>query len=784
MNPHQMNHSLVQTQNLLTLNNQSLPIFPNIGTNNSYDRAEVMYSTHTPTDSSNSNMWMDHNFCSSIVSKNSTVNSFQNSGIDLLGFLGSGMELNGNGDNFPDFPIIPVSKIDQNSNTPLISNKSRLTPLSLNKNSYSLPLTDEQSLPSLVQNLNRPVINNEMLLDRNIANCSNNINLPENTHNSLSNLNNLSHISADSLMHETANDLQFPDSLINSTTDLSGLDCLNVLANSGCDRDVPDTGQWENINLITPSAMPAVPQLNSDFPDTIFAQAVEELPCYKCKFCSSIYITFSRDEMVSHLKTLHEKEMFLIIKQVPVVSQSTPLPPWNTVSTCNSSFPTSESNQNIESDSIGTSNINSGNEPSVTIFLCNKCPKTFFTLDDLNKHTEAFHSAGKTNQNARTSKNKPTNGHLPLLAPKIGNRQPTPSISMKKKRPMTPLKKISRDRQKAQQGCYICEFKGCNVRFRLIENLEYHCKCHADGKNANNNSNGNSFACPECNFQCVTWNSMSGHVWRRHFIDLELHACDQCSFRTYSLSKLENLHKRTHSNKRNYVCPKCKIGFKTYKLLWSHKNICMDLLKNAPVRQTILHCKVCKNMFNSKKSLRVHMETVHFKVRPYQCQICGYSANRPATLKLHIRAKHNGDKPFACELCTFRTNDRNSLRRHNMGHSGEKPYKCRFCSYSCIQSSTFKAHLKKKHPGENNGLVFTCKLCNFHTVNQQLLLSHSSTHKPEDSNSLNSGGITASNSPSESQSSNTNQSQDSMADNQIISLVQAVQCSIHDREIT
>jgi len=59
-----------------------------------------------------------------------------------------------------------------------------------------------------------------------------------------------------------------------------------------------------------------------------------------------------------------------------------------------------------------------------------------------------------------------------------------------------------------------------------------------------------------------------------------------------------------------------------------------------------------------------------------------------------------GEKPFHCDECEYATADHNSLRRHKMRHSGDKPYKCPHCSYACIQSSTYKAHLNTKHPGE------------------------------------------------------------------------------------
>ena len=64
-----------------------------------------------------------------------------------------------------------------------------------------------------------------------------------------------------------------------------------------------------------------------------------------------------------------------------------------------------------------------------------------------------------------------------------------------------------------------------------------------------------------------------------------------------------------------------------------------------------------------------------------------------------------------------------------MRHSGEKPYKCPYCPYSSIQSSTYKIHLKNKHPGKVDKLVFACKTCQFKTVKKGSFLTHLAGHK-------------------------------------------------------
>ena len=153
--------------------------------------------------------------------------------------------------------------------------------------------------------------------------------------------------------------------------------------------------------------------------------------------------------------------------------------------------------------------------------------------------TYVNHQNFQNNQNNNTLNNTNGNNHM--------NRK---SIAWKKK-------------VKREQGTYICEFKGCSVRFRTIENLQKHHRCHSDS--------GSGFVCLSCTKNSEQWPSMAGHLWRSHGIDLELHACEHCSYRTYSLSILENIHKRIHSNEKNFLCDTCGKGFKNCKQLINHK---------------------------------------------------------------------------------------------------------------------------------------------------------------------------------------------------------------------
>ncbi|EEC18346.1 zinc finger protein, putative [Ixodes scapularis] len=103
--------------------------------------------------------------------------------------------------------------------------------------------------------------------------------------------------------------------------------------------------------------------------------------------------------------------------------------------------------------------------------------------------------------------------------------------------------------------------------------------------------------------------SSSQKAWRRK-VNRE-----QESFMTYSLSKLENLHKRIHGDERPFLCDVCGKGFKTSKQLRNHKS---------------------------------------------------------STFKGHLHRKHPGESGtvlFACEQCPFRTVRKDNYKAHLAGHS-------------------------------------------------------------------------------------------------------------------
>ncbi|CAH2040173.1 unnamed protein product, partial [Iphiclides podalirius] len=143
---------------------------------------------------------------------------------------------------------------------------------------------------------------------------------------------------------------------------------------------------------------------------------------------------------------------------------------------------------------------------------------------------------------------------------------------------------------------------------------------------------------------------------------------------------------------------------------------------------TPAQCHMCQKEFSNAARLKVHIKTVHEKLRPFKCGHCEYTAPRRTELKLHVRS-HTGDKPYACNKCAYRSADHNAMRRHKKLHSKEGVYKCKHCPYTAIQSTIFTSHVVSKHPNVCSDDVHCCSFCPFKSVSKEKYVAHMVTHR-------------------------------------------------------
>lgn len=168
------------------------------------------------------------------------------------------------------------------------------------------------------------------------------------------------------------------------------------------------------------------------------------------------------------------------------------------------------------------------------------------------------------------------------------------------------------------------------VKLQDLSKMNYHISTHiTDG-----------FKCLECNQTFAFWKPLTGHLWRVHKIDMELYACDMCDYKTFSLGKLNNIHKLIHSDVKAFSCSVCQKAFKNSKQLRNHK-----ITHKERSKKSVHLCEVCNKTFFNKRQLRVHMDGVHKKIKPFLCNYCGYKGASKSALKMHIR-QHTGEFYF------------------------------------------------------------------------------------------------------------------------------------------
>ncbi|KAL7732223.1 hypothetical protein ACLKA6_018462 [Drosophila palustris] len=76
------------------------------------------------------------------------------------------------------------------------------------------------------------------------------------------------------------------------------------------------------------------------------------------------------------------------------------------------------------------------------------------------------------------------------------------------------------------------------------------------------------------------------------------------------------------------------------------------------------------------------------------CPECGKNFNKIAGLKLHIKTVHDKIKDFACRFCPKRFGKSGHLRHHEYTHTGEKPYVCKVCNQTFRHDGTLRRHME------------------------------------------------------------------------------------------
>lgn len=102
-------------------------------------------------------------------------------------------------------------------------------------------------------------------------------------------------------------------------------------------------------------------------------------------------------------------------------------------------------------------------------------------------------------------------------------------------------------------------------------------------------------------------------------------------------------------------------------------------------------CSMCNKGFKLPSSLSSHMK-IHNEERKHVCSQCGNSFKRAEHLRIHVNGVHLKKKPYTCEYCpkTFaQSGDRNI---HRLRHTHEKNHQCTYCKKMFRLPKALRAH--------------------------------------------------------------------------------------------
>ncbi|XP_075210748.1 zinc finger and BTB domain-containing protein 41-like isoform X1 [Lycorma delicatula] len=276
----------------------------------------------------------------------------------------------------------------------------------------------------------------------------------------------------------------------------------------------------------------------------------------------------------------------------------------------------------------------------------------------------------------------------------------------------------------------------CQKKFDCVSTFEKHKEIHIGGW---------PFTCKICHKGFPFHHLLEAHST---FHKTETFTCDACDKKCVSRYKLK-VHMKVHINQ--FSCRICKQMFSTKESLKGHKSIhkksgikkqihvCKICSATFPVHFELkLHlrmhstdwpfsCDVCKKLYRQKGSFLTHVSKC-LGMNPYTCDICKKTFIRQCHFVEHVQQTHNGIRPFNCSICHKRFNSKSNLEIHSQVHSARLPtiYKCSLCQQIFNSTRKLRGHKIREHSLYR---PYKCSTCKKLFLFKSQLSNHSKEHK-------------------------------------------------------
>ena len=107
-----------------------------------------------------------------------------------------------------------------------------------------------------------------------------------------------------------------------------------------------------------------------------------------------------------------------------------------------------------------------------------------------------------------------------------------------------------------------------------------------------------------------------------------------------------------------------------------------------------LQCDECGKEFNNKIKLKAHVDGFHKNQKNLQeCKICNKMYTK-GQLKIHIRTVHDKIKDYQCTICGKAFAHRKSFITHHDVHSKIRDFECQQCEKKFYRNAHLQEHIK------------------------------------------------------------------------------------------
>uniref|UniRef100_A0A6P4EYV5 Zinc finger protein 420 n=1 Tax=Drosophila rhopaloa TaxID=1041015 RepID=A0A6P4EYV5_DRORH len=264
-------------------------------------------------------------------------------------------------------------------------------------------------------------------------------------------------------------------------------------------------------------------------------------------------------------------------------------------------------------------------------------------------------------------------------------------------------------------------------------------------------SRKSSYSCELCQQKFPRKYQLYDHQRQTHSWSEAPHVCGRCDGRFVSLQLLRHHNESQCRNaQKRFLCHKCPLRFR-----WKH-NLKTHFREHRITNQTF-ECPDCKRVFDKKKSLTVHLLSVHAEEsKLIPCQWCSRKFYRHDYLVKHLKrhglreqdiplaetliaatSRPNGAKRITCRMCNLHFERIVDLRAHiqlelKLSLSLHQSYDS-LHNYSITNESGFELQLEdsetedEMQPGGGSRPVYICELCSVQCKRKFEMIQHQRT---------------------------------------------------------